>query len=150
MILEQRNYKKSCIVPDGQLNKYYLNFRVSRILDLDNNQALDPFKYGKGTMGNQMSAEVNPRSHMNHQRTANRQQEGMMHSKVKPTCIQLHPHKNLIYVAANGTDEILEVDAKEWKIINRMKTGKAPYNLDITPDGKTLVASYMGDKTTGI
>lgn len=126
------------------------SFRVSRILDLDNNEPLDPLNYGMESMEHHMSAEVNPNSHMNHKGAANRQQESMMHSKVKPTWVQPHPQKELIYVAANGTDEILEIDAKEWKIINRMKTGKAPYNLDVTPDGKTLVASYKGDKTTGI
>lgn len=127
-----------------------MSFRVSRILDLDNNQSVDPLNYGMESMGSHMSEKAHPNSHMNHKGAANRQQEGMMHSQVKPTWVQPHPHKNLIYVAANGNDEILEVDAKDWKIINRMKTGKAPYNLDITPDGKTLVASYKGDKATGI
>lgn len=127
-----------------------MSFRVSRILDLDNNKTLDPLKYGKGSMDNHMAAEANPNSHMKHKGAASRRQDGMMQSKVKPTWVQPHPHKDLIYIAANGTDEILEVDGKEWKIINRMKTGKGPYNLDVTPDGKILVASYKGDKTTGI
>ncbi|MGY5851386.1 YncE family protein [Salegentibacter sp. F14] len=127
-----------------------MSFRVSRILDLNTNKALDPLQYEQKFMGHQMTGTANHNSHKGHKRAAKRQQEEMMHSKIKPTWVQPHPYKDLIYIAANGTDEILEIDSKEWKIINRMKTGKAPYNLDVTPDGKTLIASYKGDKATGI
>jgi DNA-binding beta-propeller fold protein YncE len=46
-----------------------------------------------------------------------------------------------IYVACNKSDEILEVDHKDWNVSRRFKAGRAPYNLAPTPDGKYLVAS---------
>ncbi len=46
-----------------------------------------------------------------------------------------------IYVACNKADEILEVDHAEWKLTRRFATGRGPYNLNVTPDGKLLVAT---------
>ncbi len=76
---------------------------------------------------------------------------GMMHhSAVKPTWVMPHPTNGKVYVAGNGSDEILEVDLNQWEITNRLKTGKAPYNLDISPDGRYLVATYKGSAETGV
>jgi len=68
----------------------------------------------------------------------------------KPTWAHPHPDKPLVYVANNGADEIVEVNTNDWKITRRFETGKAPYNLEVTDDGKLLVASYKGEGTTGI
>lgn len=70
----------------------------------------------------------------------------------KPTWVQPHPSKPLAYVANNGTDEVLEVDLTEWAIARRFETGEGtkPYNLDVSPDGTTLVVSYKGTGETGI
>lgn len=46
-----------------------------------------------------------------------------------------------VYVACNRADEILEVDRGEWRITRRFATGRGPYNLAVTPDGRYLVAS---------
>lgn len=46
-----------------------------------------------------------------------------------------------IYVACNKADEILEVDQKSWTLTRRFATGRGPYNLNTTPDGKLLVAT---------
>ncbi|WP_296703139.1 YncE family protein [Algoriphagus sp.] len=74
----------------------------------------------------------------------------MYHSATKPTWAIPHPTNGKVYVAGNGSDEILEVDLDQWEITNRFKTGKAPYNCDVTPDGKYLVATYKGSGETGI
>jgi len=74
----------------------------------------------------------------------------MYHSATKPTWAMPHPTNNKVYVAGNGNDEIIEVDLEKWEITGRMKTGKAPYNLDISPDGRYLVASYKGSGETGV
>ena len=78
--------------------------------------------------------------------------EGMDMAKpeVKPTWADPHPTKPFVYVAGNGSDEIIEVDTKNWEITRRMKSGKAPYNLEVSDDGKFLVASYKGEGATGI
>jgi len=46
-----------------------------------------------------------------------------------------------IFVACNKADEILEVDRDQWNVSRRIKTGRGPYNLAVTPDGKLLLAT---------
>jgi DNA-binding beta-propeller fold protein YncE len=46
-----------------------------------------------------------------------------------------------IFVACNKADEILEVDRDQWNVSRRFKTGRGPYNLAVTPDGKLLLAT---------
>ena len=74
--------------------------------------------------------------------------KGMHHSPVKPTWVTPHPTKPLVYVAGNGSDEIIEIDTDLWKITNRIDTGKGPYNIDISSNGKFLVATLKGDAKT--
>lgn len=60
-----------------------------------------------------------------------------------PTWVQLHPTKPLAYVACNGADQIQEIDVESWRVTRRLPTsGQAPYNVEVTPDGTRLVATY--------
>lgn len=76
----------------------------------------------------------------------------MMHHKpeVKPTWADPHPTKPFVYVAGNGSNEIIEINTDSWEVTRRFKSGKAPYNLEVTPNGKLLVASYKGEAATGV
>jgi DNA-binding beta-propeller fold protein YncE len=75
----------------------------------------------------------------------------MHHAPVeKPTWADPHPTKPLVYVAGNGSDEIIEIDVEKWEVTRRFKTGKAPYNLEVSPNGDYVVASYKGEGATGI
>ena len=71
---------------------------------------------------------------------------------IKPTWADPHPTKSLVYVAGNGSDEIIEIDTQKWKVLRRFQTGigTAPYNLEVTHDGKYVVGSYKGTGQTGI
>jgi len=105
-----------------------VNLKVSRVLNLD--KPGSDIKMDHAAMGHN---------------------EGeMSHSKTKPTWVMPHPTERKAYVAGNGIDEIIEVDLDKWEITNRFATGKAPYNIDISPDGRKLVATYKGDAMTGI
>ncbi|MDZ7690224.1 MAG: YncE family protein [Balneolaceae bacterium] len=68
----------------------------------------------------------------------------------KPTWADPHPTKPFVYVANNGSDEAVEVNTKTWQVSRRFNTGKAPYNLEVSHDGKLLVVTYKGEGTTGI
>jgi DNA-binding beta-propeller fold protein YncE len=68
----------------------------------------------------------------------------------KPTWADPHPSEPFVYVANNGSNEIVEVDRNDWATTRRFSTGSGPYNLEVTADGKYLVASYKGDGTTGV
>ena len=58
-----------------------------------------------------------------------------------PTWAQPSADGRKIYVACNRADEILEVDRDAWTVSRRFATGRGPYNLAVTPDGRLLVAS---------
>src|SRR5687767_498851 len=58
-----------------------------------------------------------------------------------PTWAQPSATGNSVYVACNKSDEIVEIDAGTWSVSRRFPTGRAPYNLAVTPDGKLLVAT---------
>lgn len=58
-----------------------------------------------------------------------------------PTWAAPSANGSKIYVACNKADEILEVDQKSWTLTRRFATGRGPYNLNTTPDGKLLVAT---------
>lgn len=74
----------------------------------------------------------------------------MMEPEAKPTWADPHPRKPFVYVANNGSDEAVEVNTETWEVTRRFKTGKAPYNLEVSPDGQLLVISYKGEGATGV
>lgn len=69
---------------------------------------------------------------------------------IKPTWADPHPNGQWVYVAGNGSDEIIEIDIEKWTISRRFTTGKSPYNLEVSPNGKYLVSSLKGAGATSI
>ncbi|PWL28544.1 YncE family protein [uncultured Roseivirga sp.] len=115
-----------------------LDLRVSRQLDLDEASKMVSMDHSK------MDHSKMDHSKMNHD------MGGMKHSAFKPTWVSPHPSKDLVYVAGNGSDEVLEIDTKSWKATRKFKTDKGPYNIDLSPDGKFMVVSYKSAAKTGI
>jgi len=66
----------------------------------------------------------------------------------KPTWVQPHPTKPLVYVAFNGAGQVVEVDREKWEVTRRFETKPGPYNLGISPDGKTLVVTEKTNHST--
>jgi DNA-binding beta-propeller fold protein YncE len=58
-----------------------------------------------------------------------------------PTWAQPSVDGRRIYVACNKADEILEIDRAAWTLSRRFATGRGPYNLAVSPDGKLMVAT---------
>ena len=56
----------------------------------------------------------------------------------------------VVYVACNRNDEILEIDAEDWRVRRRFATGAAPYNLEVTADGALLVATLKGEQAVAV
>ncbi|MFQ5742721.1 MAG: YncE family protein [Acidobacteriota bacterium] len=70
---------------------------------------------------------------------------------VKPTWATPTTPQGKLYVAGNGAATIFEVDVASWRISRKFEnTGKGPYNIDVTADGKILVVTYKSDKSVGI
>ena len=90
---------------------------------------------------------------MNASKPANEEKDSSMtyhRPLVKPTWVDPHPNDQWVYVAGNGSDEIIEIDVENWSISRRMPTGKLPYNLEVSPNGKYLVSSLKGAGATSI
>ncbi len=70
---------------------------------------------------------------------------GMKHAMTPQTCSPTWAHPSpdgrFVYVACNKSDEIVEVDRASWTLTRKIKTGRGPYNLAFTPDGKLLLAT---------
>lgn len=69
---------------------------------------------------------------------------------VKPSWVAPHPTAPFVYVANNGNDEVVEIDLDTWTIARRFSLPGAPYNLEVTPEGRLLVASLKKSGETGI
>jgi DNA-binding beta-propeller fold protein YncE len=67
--------------------------------------------------------------------------QAMAPASCSPTWAQPSADSKKIYVACNKADEILEVDHASWRVTRRFATGRGPYNLTVTPDGKKLIAT---------
>ncbi|MEM7109001.1 MAG: YncE family protein [Bacteroidota bacterium] len=121
--------------------------KVSRVLQLDGKKEESAKATMAGMDHSQMDHSQMEHGKMDHSKMGHDQ---MYHSTVKPTWVIPHPTNNKVYVAGNGSDEILEVDLDKWEITNRMPTGKAPYNVDISPDGRYMLATYKASAETGV
>ncbi len=65
----------------------------------------------------------------------------MAPASCSPTWAQPGADGSKVYVACNKADEILEIDRDGWAVSRRFPTGRGPYNLAVTPDGRMLVAT---------
>jgi DNA-binding beta-propeller fold protein YncE len=71
--------------------------------------------------------------------------EGHKHTMVPQSCSPTWAQPSVsgahIYVACNKSDEILEISRDSWTVTRHIKTGRGPYNIGVTPDGKYMVAT---------
>ena len=114
-------------------------------ISLEVNRKLDLEKMNDHMNHNHMN-----HNHMEHSNMDHSSHSMMKHSNVKPTWVIPHPNSSFAYIAGNGSDEIIEVDLNTWKVTERIKTGKGPYNVEITPDGDKLVITLKGEGSTAI
>jgi YVTN family beta-propeller protein len=70
---------------------------------------------------------------------------------VQPTWATQPTAAGKLYVAGNNSNVIYEVDVEAWEITRRFEdTTAGPYNLDVTLDGRWLVATYKKSEAVGI
>jgi DNA-binding beta-propeller fold protein YncE len=67
-----------------------------------------------------------------------------------PTWAQPSSDGSRVYVACNKSNEIVEVDAKEWKLVRRIPARNGVYNLGVSADGKWLIATNKKDASVSI
>ena len=64
---------------------------------------------------------------------------------VMPTWVTAPTADRKVYVTGSNVAKVFEVDLDAWEITRTFETGAGPYNLDVTPDGRFLVATYKSD-----
>jgi DNA-binding beta-propeller fold protein YncE len=67
-----------------------------------------------------------------------------------PTWAQPSKGSPSIFVACNGSSEIVEIDSRTWKLVRRIPAGPGVYNLGITKDGTKLIATNRRDQSVSI
>ncbi len=68
---------------------------------------------------------------------------------VMPTWVTRPTPDGKVYVTGNNVATVFEVDLASWQVQRTFDTGAGPYNLDVTPDGATLVATYKSGDAVG-
>ena len=129
-----------------------LDLSVSRKMNLENKIPKKKKMSMNHSMDNKkMMNSTKEMNHSNNMKEHAKEMKNSMHmSDVKPTWVIHHPNKKTLYVAGNGSNEIIEIDSEKWKISKRIKTQKGPYNVEVSPNGKYLVATLKGEGSTAI
>ena len=70
---------------------------------------------------------------------------GSARGRCSPTWAEPSVDGSKVYVACNGADRIHEVDRVLWEVSRTIPTGRAPYNLEVTRDGRLLIATLKGE-----
>ena len=67
-----------------------------------------------------------------------------------PTWAQPSPDGSRVWVACNKSSEIVEIDARDWKLTRRIPAGPGVYNLGVTHDGKMLLGTNKRDQSVSV
>lgn len=76
--------------------------------------------------------------------------EGAHEPVCKPTWVVPSPDGRFLYVPCNGHGEVLEIDRAAWRVVRRLPTGRAPYNADVSADGRWLAVTLKGNQALAL
>jgi DNA-binding beta-propeller fold protein YncE len=131
---------ETCVMPHGSrvdpagLRQYSTCMMDDQLVEIDTRTfaVSRRFRVAKGSEGPVADAAA----HANHAPGG-----AMAPPTCSPTWAQPSADGRKIYVACNRSDEILEIDREAWAVTRRFATGRGPYNLAVSPDGRLLLAS---------
>lgn len=67
-----------------------------------------------------------------------------------PTWAEPSADGSSVFVACNGSSEIVEINANAWKLVRRIPARAGVYNLEVTHDGQRLIATNKRDQSVSI
>ena len=67
-----------------------------------------------------------------------------------PTWAQPSPDGTRVWVACNGTSDLVEIDVAAWTMTRRVPAGNGVYNLAMTRDGTRLVATNKRGQSVSV
>lgn len=123
------NYS-ACMMDDQLVEISTLSLEVTRRLNLVTGEPVEPAMDGAMSHGGAMDHGAPP--------------------GCSPTWTFPHHDGSTLFVACNRGNEIVEVDLDSWSIRRRIPAEGAPYNLDVGPDGATMLATLKGSAHLGI
>jgi DNA-binding beta-propeller fold protein YncE len=129
---------ETCVMPHGsrvnrQGTKQYSACMMDELLveiDVATGAVARRFSVAKGREGPVHHASAAAAGHGDHSA-----------QECSPTWAHPSPDGRSVFVACNRSHEVLEIDAEGWTLRRRIATGEAPYNLDVTPDGRLLIVT---------
>jgi len=71
-------------------------------------------------------------------------------TRCSPTWAQPTRDGAHVWVACNGTSELVEIRTSDWTMTRRLPAGNGVYNLAITSDGARLVATNKRDQSVSV
>jgi DNA-binding beta-propeller fold protein YncE len=71
-------------------------------------------------------------------------------TRCSPTWAAPSPDGARVYVACNAADDIVEVDVAGWRLLRRIPARAGVYNLAVTRDGRTLIATNKRDRSVSL
>jgi DNA-binding beta-propeller fold protein YncE len=71
-------------------------------------------------------------------------------TRCSPTRAAPAPDGERVYVACNAANDIVEVDAANWKLLRRIPAGNGVYNLALTHDGRLLIGTNKRDQSVSL
>ena len=131
----------TCVMPHGSridpsgLRQYSTCMMDDQLVEIDTRsfEVSRRFGLGKGNAGS-LPAAADTSAHAGHRMP-------MTPASCSPTWAQPSADGRKIFVACNKADEIVEIDRDRWAVTRRIATGRGPYNLATTPDGRLLIAT---------
>ena len=87
--------------------------------------------------------------HADHGATTTAEQDGVS-GPCSPTWAQPSSDGRLVFVACNGTSEIVEVDADSWTLRRRLPARPGVYNVAVTRNGRLLVTTNRRDQSVSV
>jgi DNA-binding beta-propeller fold protein YncE len=67
-----------------------------------------------------------------------------------PTWAQPSSEGRRVFVACNGSSEIVEIDVDGWSVVRRLPAGAGVYNLAVTHDGRRLLATNRRGQSVSV
>ena len=127
-----------------------MSMEVSRTLQTSPPMKMKKGKHSSHSMHSMHDSKKMDHGHKNDNKAMGKMAMDHKMPPEKPTWVYPHPNDDLLYVVNNGTDNVVEVDVKQWKVNRIFKTDKGPYNCEVSRDGKYMVVTYKSAAKTGV
>jgi DNA-binding beta-propeller fold protein YncE len=119
-----------CMMDDVLVEVDTRSFQVSRV-----------FSVAPGAEGPVALPELVAHGHHDHHEPVHTAEPAEAVPVCSPTWGLPSADGSRVYVACNTSDRVHEIDTERWELLRTFETGRGPYNLDVTPDDRLLVAT---------